>query len=112
MEKVILLLANSPDSPEGDTQDRIEFFLSLTPLGEIDQSAHPPWLATRFQPGQDPQIGELIAVDDGWALRPAGDEDGPLWPLQIRTLRPGEYATLRPPDKPARLYRVIAVEQT
>ncbi len=114
MHRVTLLLAFSPGQPAGDTADRIEMRVMLTPNGEIDERAFAadpqPWPMVRDIAGAPPSSGEVIRVDDGWALRRAGDDD-PVWLLDGKLFRPGEYVTLRAPSEGDLIFRVVGVDQ-
>jgi hypothetical protein len=49
-------------------------------------------------------------LETGWALRNERSPDEPLWELDVRVLRPGEYITLRRPDGADAVFRVVSVE--
>jgi hypothetical protein len=109
-----MLLAFSPGRPVGDTADRIEMRVALTPNGELDEPAFladpRPWPLAREIGGAPPHPGEVIRVDGGWALRRAGDDD-PVWLLDAKRFRPGEYVTLRGPAEGDLIFRVVGIDQ-
>lgn len=109
------LLAQGPGFPEGDTEHGLVLTACLTPQGQVDTVAYEadplPWIAKRFWPDREPWTGELIRVDEtGWALRPVSGEDEPLWDLEARIFRPGDYITLRRPDGEELIFRIVNVE--
>ncbi len=109
-----MLLAYAPDRPEGDTANRIDLTAALTPQGQIDRQAYlddpKPWGVVRRREDAPPRDAELIDTEAGWAFRRLGEEDDPIWMLDARVLRPGEYATLRRPDGSEQVFRVVNVE--
>lgn len=111
---VIMLLAFGPGSPEGDVNDRIEMTVALTQQGHVDRKMYPddprPWTVTRSMPSGAARSGELIELDQGWGLRRIGEEDDPIWPLDIAIVRPGEYVTLRGPGGEDFVFRIVGVE--
>jgi hypothetical protein len=115
MAKVTALLAHGPGLPEGDIAQGLELRLCLTPEARIDLLAYEadplPWRTRRFWPGREDWAGELIRVDEGWALRRQGGEDEPLWDFSPAIMRPGGYLTLRRPSGEELIYRIVQVEQ-
>ena len=115
MQRIVMLLANGPGLPDGDIADRLEIQASLTGQGQIDEVAYVedplPWPTQRTTPDGRVYLGELIRVGTGWAIRRSGSEDDPVWPFEPALLRPGEYATMRPPEGGRLVYRVVSVEQ-
>ena len=113
--RIVLLLANSPSAPDGDTSDRLEIRAGLTGQGHIDEIAYVddplPWPTQRVTPDGRVYQGELIRVESGWAIRRSGSEDDPVWPFEPTILRPGEYATLRAPEGGTLIFRVVSVDQ-
>jgi hypothetical protein len=114
MAHVRTLLASGPGSPEGDTGLGLDLRVCLTPLAQIDPvafAADPlPWPVRRFWPDRADWRGEVIRVDDGWAVRSVGGDDEPLWELAAGVVRPGEYLTLRRPDGEELVFRVVGVD--
>ncbi len=114
MPRVLMLLANGPDSPDGDTADRIALRVCLTAQGQIDEAAFHedplPWATQRTTPDGRVFMGELIRADGGWALRRSGSEDDPVWPFEPEIMRPGEYVTLRPPTGGELIYRIVGID--
>ena len=114
MTKLTLVLAHSPDKPEGDIEDRLTLELALTAQGQIDsagyEGAASPWLATRQRNGGSPRALEVIRLDEGWALQSTNSLDDPIWVFEGHVFRPGELVRLRRPDGSALLYRIVASE--
>jgi len=115
MARALLLLARAPGLPEGDTAQGLEMDVALTPQGQIDAAAWQadpePWRTRRFAPGEADHIYELIRDDEAWTLRGAAGDDDPPWRLELRTLRPGEYASARTPAGDELVFRVVSVTQ-
>lgn len=115
MKRIVMLLANAPDAPDGDITDRLEVRAGLTAQGHIDESAYMddplPWATQRVTPEGRVYQGELIRTEGTWAIRRSGSEDDPVWPFEPTILRPGEYATVRPPEGGELIYRVVSVDQ-
>lgn len=114
MSHIVMLLANAPSLPDGDVSDRVEMQAALTGQGHIDEAAYAddpaPWTTRRITPDGRVYDGELIRVETGWAIRRCGSEDDPVWPFQPTILRPGEYATIRPPEGGDLTYRIVSVD--
>jgi hypothetical protein len=114
MHKVTMLLAYGPDAPDGDTADGLELHACLTALGELDEQAYSVdpggWHARRFRPDRPDRHVALVRLEDGWALRSPESDDAPVWPIEAKMFRPGEYATLRPPAQPELVFRIVSVE--
>ena len=115
MMLVVMLLASGPDQPEGDIADRLDLHVQLTGNAHIDEIAYhqdpEPWPTRRILPDGRVYAGELIRLEEGWAIRRSGSEDDPLWPFQAAILRPGEYVTVLPPNGSELVYRVVSVDQ-
>ena len=116
MTKLTLVLAHSPEQPEGDINDRLTLELSLTVQGQIDiqgyDAAPAPWLATRQHDGGPYRALEVIRLDEGWALQSTNSLDDPIWVFEGHVFRPGELVRLRRPDGREMLYRIVASETT
>jgi hypothetical protein len=114
LTRVAAVLAAAPDRPRGDTAVALTLRVPLTPDGQLDGGA----LA---------RVGDYAGVElarpdgAGWssaiqrtqaglAVRPGPTEESPLWRLDLRTLRPGEYVTLFRPDGREEMYRIVNVE--
>ncbi len=112
---VTALLAQGPGQPAGDTAQGLDLMLGLTADAHIDLPAYfddpRPWTARRFRPGRADWHGEVVREETGWVLRGAPAEDGPVWLLDVRSLHPGDYLTLRRPDGEALVFRVVRVTQ-
>jgi len=114
MTKLTLVLAHSPDQPQGDIEDRLTLELSLTSQGQIDaagyEGAEAPWLARRQRNGGSARELEIIRLDEGWALQSTNSLDDPIWAFEGHVYRPGELVRLRRPDGDELLYRIVASE--
>lgn len=115
LTRVTALLAQGPGQPEGDIAQGLELCLGLTADGRIDPDAYladpRSWAARRFRPARPDWHGELIRDDEAWTLRGTPAEDGPLWFIDVRTLHPGNYLTLRRPDGEEFVFRIVGVTQ-
>jgi hypothetical protein len=120
MRKILSMLAAGPGLPTGSIEHGLEISVRLTPQGQIDPSAYfadpAPWPARRFRPGREDWRGEVVLVDEGnidagWALRGRQDMDEPVWTLEARIYRPGDYISIRRPDGEELVFRIVAVEQ-
>ncbi len=114
MSLIFLTLAYAPNQPDGDVDDRLELNIALSPQGQIDEFAYEsdpaPWLGRRMLPDGREREVELVRADGAWALRGADGDDAPLWALEGRVFRPGEYVTLSRPDATQLVFRVVNVE--
>ncbi len=109
-----MVLAQGPGHPDGDLEDRIHLRVNLTPQGHLDAAAwehgSAPWLSSRERAGQAVRSGEIVKIDDGWALRSLNSEDEPLYSVDAQIVRPGEIVRIRRLDGDEMLYRIVAVE--
>ncbi len=106
------LLASGPGFPEGDLGQGIALSVLLTGQGQIDPSATPGQLqARRFWPDREDWQGTLEWLETGWALRNDRGPDEPLWELEVRIVRPGDYITLRRPEGGDAIFRIVSVER-
>ncbi|HJS83953.1 MAG TPA: hypothetical protein VJ779_00655 [Acetobacteraceae bacterium] len=112
LSRVTAVLARGPDRPSGDTGWGLEMELCLSARGQIEAACatDTPWHVRRFWPDRKDWHGELVAVDGGWGIRGLRGDDEPVWELQGRILRPGEYVTLVGPDNAELLFRIVNVE--
>ena len=114
MAKILSLLAQSAGHPDGDTAIGLELSVCLTPNALLDVAAFEisplPWPVRRTWPDREDWHGELIRVDEGWAIRAARGDNEPVWDVTVKTLRPGEYITLRRPDGEELIFRIVGVE--
>jgi len=114
MAKVLSLLAQSAGQPNGDTGMGLELTVCLTPNAHLDSAAFEvsplPWPVRRTWRDREEWHGELVRVDDGWAIRAARGDNEPLWDVTARIVRPGEYITLRRPDGEELMFRIVGVE--
>lgn len=114
MTKVTMVLANGPLMQDGDLNDRLEMQVVLTAHGHLDATAWEtgtnPWLAVRQRVGKPTRTGELVKIDEGWALRDIDSEDGPLSALNALIIRPGEIVTVVRPKGDELIYRIVAVD--
>ncbi len=104
------LLASAPGFPEGDLDQGLELAVELTAQAQIDPASADEFRVRRFWPDRDDWRGALEMLETGWALRNERSPDEPLWELDVRVLRPGEYITLRRPDGADAVFRVVSVE--
>jgi hypothetical protein len=115
MQQISLRLASGPGLPEGDPFWGLELTAVLTPEAQIDAIAWEldpePWPARRFWPDRDDWHGELIRAADAWALRAKQDDNEPLWLLEGKLFRPGEYVTIRQPDGEEWVFRTVGVDR-
>lgn len=120
MPKILALLAAGPRMPTGSIEHGLELNVALTPQGQIDPAAYfadpAPWRARRFRPGREDWRGEVVLVDEGnveagWALQGEQGMDEPVWTLEARICRPGDYVNIRRPDGEELVFRIVAVEQ-
>lgn len=114
MTKLTMVLAQGPQSPQGDVTCKVDVHLRLTPQGHIDLNAWEadpaPWLATREWPGHAPRRSEVIRLDEGWALQSLNSEDDPLWTFNGDVFRPGELVRVGRPDGEELLFRIVAAD--
>ena len=114
MTKLTMVLAQSPQSPDGDVTHRLNVHLRLTSQGQIDLHAWEtdpaPGLATRERPGYAPRRGEVIRLDEGWALQSLSSEDDPLWSFEGHLFRPGELVRVGRPNGEELLFRIVAAD--
>ena len=114
MVKVTLVLAHGPGHPDGDLDDRMHLRVALSPQGHLDGVA---WEDGRFPgspaasaPAHPVRSGELVKIEDGWALRSLASEDEPLYSVVAPIVRPGEIVRVSRLDGDEMLYRIVAVE--
>ncbi len=114
MQVVSMVLAEGPGRPAGDLDDRLEFRVLLTPLGQLDaaawQAGSAPWHTARLLNGTVTRSGELVKAGEGWALRELCGDDDPLYGLTIGIVRPGELVSVSRLDGDVMVYRIVAVE--
>ncbi len=105
------LLANAPGFPEGDVGQGIELAVALTGQGQIDPAAAGDgFRARRFWPDREDWQGAIESLDTGWAMRNERGPDEPLWEIEVRVVRPGDYITLRRPDGANAVFRIVSVD--
>ena len=111
-ERVTAVLVRGPGRPNGDTRAGLEMEVCLDSRGQMATAgaSNGPWRLRRFWPDREDWLGELVAVDDGWGVRAIGGDDEPVWELQVRLLRPGEYITLIRPSDAESVFRIVNVE--
>ena len=114
MAKIVSLLAQDAGHPGGDTSIGLELSVCLTPNAQLDQIAFEtsplPWPVRRTWADHEDGHGELIRVDEGWAIRAARGDNEPVWDVGAKLFRPGEYITLRRPDGEELIFRIVGVE--
>lgn len=105
------LLASGPGFPEGDVAQGLELAVALTVQGQIESGGTPEgFRARRFWPDREDWQGAFEWLETGWALRNERSPDEPLWELDVRSVRPGDYVTLRRPDGADAVFRIVSVE--
>jgi len=111
MFRVVALLASGPGLPLGDVAQGLELTVQLTSQGQIDPADDPhEFRVRRFWPDREDWQGALEWLDTGWAVRSERSTDEPLWQLDVRIVRPGDYVTLRRPDGGDAIFRIVSVE--
>ncbi len=114
MVNVTMVLAQGPGFPDGNLEDRMHLHVALTAPGYLDVAAWEtgttPWATSRERPGHSDRTGELVKIEEGWALRDLGGEDDPLYSFAAQIIRPGEIVQVSRLDGDEMLYRIVAVE--
>ncbi len=114
MVKVTLVLARGPQHPDGNLDDRMQLHAMLSPQGQLDpiawENGTAPWLTSRDRPNHPQRTGELVKIEEGWALRELGNEDEPLYSVTAPIVRPGELVSISRLDGDEMLFRIVAVE--
>ena len=114
MVSVLMVLARGPGFPEGNVDDHMKLHVALTPQGHLDATAwetgHKPWATSRTRPGHPPRTGELVKIEEGWALRDLDGVDDPLYSFAAQIVRPGEIVQVSRLDGEDMLYRIVAVD--
>jgi hypothetical protein len=105
------LLASGPGFPEGDLGQGLALSVRLTSQGQIDPSTAPgEFQVRRFWSDREDWQGALEWLETGWALRNIRGPDEPLWELEVKVVRPGDYITLRRPAGGDAIFRIVSVE--
>jgi hypothetical protein len=114
MTRVLMVLARGPDHPEGNLTDRLDLQVHLTAQGMLDavawETGHTPWLTSRQRSDHPRRDGELVKLEDGWAIRNLDREDDPLLAFSASLMRPGEVARVTRLDGEELTYRIVSVE--
>jgi hypothetical protein len=112
LSRLTAVLARGPGLPHGDTRCGLELDLCLDLRGQIQAACieEGPWRVRRFWPDREDWRGVLVPVEDGWGVRSAGGDDEPVWEMQGRVLRPGEYITLVRPTDAELVFRIVNIE--
>ena len=114
MVNVTMVLSQGPGFAEGNVLDRMHLSVALTAQGHLDavawETGTEPWVTSRERPGHPTRTGELVKIEDGWALRHLGSEDDPLYSFAAQIVRPGEIVQVSRLDGEEMLYRIVAVE--
>ncbi len=115
LARVVAVLTAAPGLPEGDLAHVLELYVPLTSDGQLDADRFAPVAAycraELVQSGTVAWSSPVLRTDQGWAVRPGLTEEGPLWRIEARAVRPGDYLTLFPPDGGDRAFRIVNVEQ-
>ena len=114
MIRVTMVLVRGPDHPTGNLDDRLELDVHLTAQGLLDtaawESGRTPWLTSRVRSGHPRRDGELVKLEDGWAIRNLEQEDDPLLAFSASIVRPGEIACVTRLDGGELVYRIVSVD--
>src|ERR1700712_5002990 len=114
MTKVMMVLVRGPGQPDGNLDDRLDLQARLTAQGILDtvawETGNTPWLTSRHRSDQPRRDGELVKIEDGWAIRNLDHDDDPLLAFSAAIIRPGEIASVTRLDGQQLVYRIVAVE--
>ncbi len=114
MTHVMMVLARGPDHPAGNIDDRLDLQVHLTAQGMLDtvawETGQTPWLTSRQRSDHPRRDGELVKLEDGWAIRNLDNEDDPLLAFSASIVRPGEIASVIRLDGKELVYRIVAVD--
>ena len=114
MTRITLLLAQGPDKPDGDLDEKLIMHIMLTGQGQIDPAAYEgtpePWLAERSHGSGPTRSLEVIRLDEGWALQSTNSLDDPIWMFEGHVYRPGELVRVQRPDGNELLFRIVNTE--
>lgn len=114
MTSVMMVLARGPGEPEGNLDDRVDLHVRLTAQGALDTTAwetgKTPWLTSRHRANKPRRDGELVKIEDGWAIRNLENDDDPLLGFSAAIIRPGEIAYVTRLDGKKLIYRIVAVD--
>ncbi len=114
MTKVMMVLARGPEHPDGNIDDHFDLTVELTPQGLLDGAAwansSTSWLTSRIRPDQPRREGELVKLDEGWAIRNLDNADDPLLAFSASIMRPGEIARVTRLDGEELAYRIVATQ--
>ena len=112
--RVMMVLAQGPGRPKGDLDDRMILHVVLATSAHLDavewSAGDQPWRTRRERSGHPVRSGELVKIDEGWALRELGSEDEPLYRLAAGVVRPGEMVSVGRLDGDVMIYRIVAVD--
>jgi hypothetical protein len=114
--RIRIVLARTPEFPEGNSERGYEFVAPLQRDGHIDAEA---WKTlrgqcevVRFMDGERSAPGLLRHIGNGWRFdfNPERTEDDePLFKLDRHPLLPGKYVSVAEDDGVTRPFRVLAV---
>ena len=94
--------------------NRLELHAWLTSQGQLDTAAweagRMPWLTCRQRLNLPRRDGELVKLEEGWAIRNLDRDDDPLLAFGASLIRPGDLATVTRLDGEELVYRIVAVE--
>lgn len=114
MAHITMVLVRGPDHPAGNLDDRLELDVKLTAQGLLDTAAweigQTPWLTSRHRPNHPRRDGELVKLEESWAIRNLEQDDDPLLAFSASIMRPGELASVVRLDGGELLYRIVAVD--
>ena len=114
MTTVVMVLAQGPDDPDGNLDDRLTLDVRLTAQGYLDgatwKAGNMPWLTNRQRADRPRRDGELVKLQDGWAIRNLENVDDPLLAIKTGLMRPGEIVRVTKLNGRELVYRIVAVQ--
>lgn len=111
--RISAVLIRGPGQPDGDVVATLEIEAPLDRNGALldPGEGRTAGQVRRSWPDRPAWKGELVRLETGWGLRGTGEgDDSPVWELQGRPVRPGEYLTLVRPNDAESVFRVVNVE--
>lgn len=114
LTRVVAVLTGAPGRPQGNTSCVLELRVPLTADSQLDALAFQQlelYCDARLVEGEVPVWTSPVLLNEmGWSVRPEGTEESPLWRIDSRMIRPGEYLTLFPPDDREQSFRIVNVD--
>lgn len=116
LQRILLTLARTRESPEGDPRHGYELVAPLDVNGQLDaeawQRVKSACTVRRFAPGEDDEHGHLIHNRRrAWVFSyaPGEDDDEPIFRLSDHRFVEGEYISITEHDGVTRPFRVASV---